>query len=75
MRQVEAQPPFANRKLVAAVVITTISTDAGADEVINRRTEDVGERVRTLMPPKDIAQAHGMVARGDVIGNVVLDIA
>ena len=37
--------------------------------------EDVGERVRTLTPPEDIAQAHGMVERGDVIGDVVLDIA
>jgi hypothetical protein len=37
--------------------------------------EDVGERVRTLTPPKDIARAHDMVERGDVIGNVVLDIA
>jgi hypothetical protein len=37
--------------------------------------EDAGERARTLTPPKDIAQAHGMVERGDAIGNVVLDIA
>jgi NADPH2:quinone reductase len=43
-------------KLRGARVITTISNDAkaaharaaGADEVINYRTEDVGERVRTL---------------------------
>jgi NADPH2:quinone reductase len=53
---VEAQQQFANREMVAAVVITTISNDAkatharaaGADEVINYRTEDVGERVKTL---------------------------
>ena len=161
-------------KLRGARVITTISNDAkaaharaaGADEVINYRTEDVGERVRTLtsgrgvnavieldltrnarvypailrphatvviygmsanettlpalwlmqnsatlrlfliydiseadrtagiaeltdllklgrlvhtvarhLPLEDIAEAHCMVERGDVIGNVVLDIA
>jgi NADPH2:quinone reductase len=80
-------------KMRGARVITTVSgpekathaRKAGADEMINYRTENLGQRVKALsnrlihtvgrrLPLNDIALAHELSERGAILGNIVLDI-